>query len=172
MKVIQTITFTTILFVPLAWAGSINYEIREVASNIILAAGERIYTPDDLSVTPYKAQDQWVSDILVELEQGFKIGARVLAEAELSGFGLIAELEEGDFSWEWFDHEIGDTFSKRQGYGRVRIKTAGLPGLQQLSTVTFLSEVDLCFRHKYAYEKVEEDTHCIKVFEDSVLTLE
>jgi hypothetical protein len=77
----------------LSIAQSIVYEVRALnaASSTLLAGGTIKYKKEDLIRTDYNANGKSVSERLIPLTLGFKVGARIFFEAELSGLGLVAK---------------------------------------------------------------------------------
>ena len=93
-----------------AFAGNIQYEIHEKSTGTLIGSGVKEYKVTDVIVNAYTSRGEKVIEKLIELEQGFKIGARIFSEPKLTGFGLVAELEEGDFSWEWYKKKGASDF--------------------------------------------------------------
>lgn len=136
----------TFLFTSPVLAETINYEIYEIAAGTLVGSGVREYTSNDIILNPYKSPGKNVVEKFIELEQGYKVGARIFFEPKLTGFGLIAELKEGDFSWEWYDKVNGDTYRKLQGSrGLVKVRVGGLPIQEFLVEVVFLDDAKLSF---------------------------
>lgn len=95
-----------------AQAEVIEYEVREASSigTCIIANGRRDYSPNEVKVYPYERDGKHIAKKLLELVQGFKIGARIFTGRGLTGFGLIVKQSDRDFSWEWFSQEAGSQF--------------------------------------------------------------
>lgn len=81
-------------------AESIVYEIYELATGKLVAKGERHYSHDDIVIKKYNANGMSVTEKHLELEHGYRIGARLVEQQELTGFGLLAKKTDADFSWE------------------------------------------------------------------------
>lgn len=129
-------------------AEKIQYEIYEKATGTLVGSGIKEYEKKDIILNPYESRGEKVIEKFIELEQDFKIGARIFSEPKLKGFGLIAELNEGDFSWEWYNQKEGYKFQKLQGNkGFVQVRVSGLPSLEILEEVIFLDDAHLSFHH-------------------------
>ena len=150
-----------------ARAESIEFEVREISriGSRVMAKGRRDYSLSDIKVHPYERDGQSISEKLLELQDGFKIGARVFFETELSGFGLVAQRNNGDFSWEWFNKVSGARFKKLQGGQGVDVRTQRTPIGEELVEVKFLDDTTLRFKNRGA----QDDTHHIIVKAGSVL---
>ena len=139
------------------------YEISKIGSRLI-AKGKREYSVSDVKVHPYERGVQKIAEKLIELEQGYRVGARIFFEKELTGFGLLAKQSDHDFSWEWNNKEFGNRFRKLQGGTAVEVKTTGLPFMEELVEVKFLDDTNLRFK----VGKGMDDTHSIIVKAGSV----
>jgi hypothetical protein len=65
-------------------------------------------------------------------------------EPALTGFGLVLVNDSAPcFSWEWFDRDDGDVFSKLQGGGKVKVGILESRGVQELAAVEFLDDIAL-----------------------------
>ena len=146
-----------------ASADTIQYSIYESATNKKICSGIRDYTSKDVIVS---STSQDVIQKYVELEQGYRIGAGLRSERQLTGFGLKVKKTDSDFSWEWYDKKEGNIFVKRQGRTLVKVKTSGLPLFEVLSSVEFLEEAKLGF---ILESKGESDTHYLLIKKGSVL---
>jgi len=156
MKIILLII--ALLFTAPAFAETINYEIYEKATGTLIGSGVKEYSSNDIILNPYKSRGRSVVEKFIELEQGYKVGARIFLESKLTGFGLIAELKEGDFSWEWYDQLEGDTFRKLQGKrGLVKVRVSGLPVQEVLEEVEFLDDAKLSFQQGGAGKSESHD---------------
>ena len=164
------LTILLIFLSNLAAAEIIEYEIYELskgdAENILIAKGKRDYSIKDVEVHPYERRGEKVEEKLIELEQGYKVGARIFFEKQLTGFGLLAKRSSADFSWEWYNKENGNRFHKLQGGTHVLIETAGMPLVEELAVVTFLEDTKLSF---IANRQGMDDTHDIIIKAGSVL---
>lgn len=139
--------FITLLFTTPVVAGTINYEIYEIKTGTLVGSGVKQYTKSDVILNLYKSSEKSVVEKFIELEQGYKVGARIFFGPKLTGFGLVAELKEGDFSWEWYSQENGNIFRKLQGNnGLVKVRLGGLPLQEYLAEVVFLGDAKLSFR--------------------------
>jgi hypothetical protein len=153
----------------LAQAEVIDYEVLEVSriGTRVIANGKRDYSPNEVKVHPYERDGKYIAEKLLELEQGFKIGARIFTEKDLTGFGLIAQQSDRDFSWEWFSQETGSQFKKLQGGQLVEVQTQRLPFGEELVQILFLADTTLRFK-----PRGETDfTHHIVIRAGSVLRL-
>lgn len=140
------VTLLIILFCNSVYAAEIGYEIIEKSSATIIAKGIREYGKEDLLLSPYVTQGRHVVEKFIELEKGFKVGARIFQEHRLAGFGLVAQLTDEDFSWEWYNHKEGNLFVKLQGGTLAKVKSSGLPVIEILEEVEFLEDTKLCFQ--------------------------
>jgi len=149
-----------------AAAEVIVYEIYEI-SNIgtrLIAKGKREYSVSDVKVHPYERDGKQIAEKLIELEQGYRVGARIFVEKELTGFGLIAKQSNRDFSWEWYDKESGSRFRKLQGGTAVDVSVSGRPFIEELAEVRFLDDTNLAF----IAGRGRDDTHKVIVKAGSV----
>jgi hypothetical protein len=151
-------------------AQAIEYEIYELSKAglppKLVAKGKRQYSLNDVEVQPYKRDGRPIAEKFIELEKGFKVGARIFLKKELNGFGLLARKSNFDFSWEWYDKEKDNLYKKFQGPGRVMVKAVGMPEIEELAEVTFLEDTRLRF---VANGQGTEDTHHILIKAGSVL---
>lgn len=158
-----------LILMPFAGAETITYEIYELSPRgqgpRLVAKGVREYTVKDVQVHPYQRDGVQISEKFVELEQGYRIGARIFYEAELTGFGLLAKRSRDDFSWEWYSKQAGNRFRKLQGGTYVEVSVAGTPGKQELAEVVFVDDTRLRFKPIGA----DSDTHGIIIKAGSVL---
>ncbi|HKE49577.1 MAG TPA: hypothetical protein VKB52_16035 [Rhodanobacteraceae bacterium] len=150
-------------------AGCIGYVITDQSDPAHpreIARGTKIYSPSDLQVD---ARGTGKSDFFsksLELARGFRIGASVTREPVIDGFGLWGTLDDGSFSWEWFDRSQGSVFKKLQENGRVSVTFRDVRGLQEPASITFESDVSLRINETNQVGKV---TYRILVKKDSVL---
>jgi len=128
-----------------SYAESIKYEIYKTLTKELITSGTKHYTKQDIIEQPYQSNGQEINEKLLELAQGYKIGARVFKEEKLTGFGLVAELKASDFSWEWYDHTNNLLFEKLQGGTLVKVSISGGPLYQILEEVNFLDDTKLEF---------------------------
>lgn len=146
----------------------INYEVREITDTgfRVVAKGRRDYSPSEIKVFPYERNGRHIAEKLLELEQGFKVGARIFSDdGDLKGFGLIAQQSEDDFSWEWFSQRSGSRFKKLLGGQPVEVEVMRLPLGEELVQVRFLEDTTLRFKPACA----ATDTHHIVIRAGSVL---
>ena len=132
----------------MSFSESIEYEIYDKASGKLVGKGVKEYTKEDIIFNPYESSDRKVIEKFIELEQGYKVGARIFFdENPLTGFGLVAQLTDKDFSWEWYNLESPpNTFRKLQGdKGFVVVRVSGLPMQAILEEVEFLDDATLRF---------------------------
>ena len=123
----------------------ITYEIYHTLTHKLIASGIKQYTKKDIIEHPYQRNGQEINEKLLELEQGYKIGARIFKEEKLTGFGLVAELKLSDFSWEWYNITDNLLFKKLQGGTLVSVGIGGGPIYQILEEVNFLDDTELEF---------------------------
>lgn len=158
-----------LVFIPFAGAEAITYEIYELSGGgegpRLVAKGVREYTLKDIEVHPYQRDGVSIAEKFLELEQGYRIGARIFYEAELTGFGLLAKRARNDFSWEWYNKQAGNRFRKLQGGTYVEVKVVGAPGEQELAQVAFVDDTRLRFKQLGA----DSDTHGIIIRAGSIL---
>jgi hypothetical protein len=157
------IFLASLVFASLACSETIEYSIYESSTNKELSSGVRHYTSKDLTV---KRLDQGLVKKYLELEHGYRIGASLRSEKQLTGFGLQFNKTDSDFSWEWYDKSDGAKFVKRQGGTFVKIRTTGLPASESLSSVEFLDDTKFGF---ILNSKGEKETHYIIIKKGSVL---
>jgi hypothetical protein len=160
-----------------AIAETITYEIYEVSNigSLLIAKGQRHYTVADVKVHPYERGGRKVAEKFVELEQGYRVGARILFQEELTGFGLLARHSDHDFSSEWYKKESGNRFRKLEGGTAVEVNVSGRPLMEELAEVTFLDDTALGLMVGQARDdslmagRGRDDTHKIIVKAGSVL---
>lgn len=141
--------FTLLFFSATSCSQSIEYEIYEKASGELIGKGVKEYSKEDVIFNPYESGGRKIIEKFIELEQGYKVGARIFFdENPLTGFGLVAQLTERDFIWEWYNPDKSpNTFRKLQGAkGLVTVRTSGLPMLAILEEVKFLDDATLSVR--------------------------
>ncbi len=80
---------------------------------------------------------------VLNVTDGYAIHANLFREARIGGFGLSLVRNGGGFSWEWFDHDSGDIFHKRQGGGRVQVRFVEYLDGQELAEVRFLDDITM-----------------------------
>jgi len=124
----------------------------------------RDYSIADVKSYPYDKNGQKITERLIELEQGYRVGARIFFEKELTGFGLLAKHADSDFSWEWYSRQNGNRFRKLQGGTAVNVSVSGMPFMEELVEVKFLDDTILRFKS----ESAQDDTHRIIIKAGSV----
>lgn len=155
-----------------AFGSRLDYEIYLLdaeGTRTLLAKGVKDYQLGDVQVRsdPHGQYSQkWVV-----VWEDYSVGVSVHPADGLTGFGLWIERPTNSFSWDWFDLEDGDVFTKRQGEGRVRIQTKEAGGVEEIIAVEFLSDVTLRgqFSHVAFMPLPEKDTHHIVIKQGSVL---
>ncbi len=113
----------------------------------------------------------------IELKDGFVVGARVLRDRKLDGFGLWLKRKhkwyefkgEDGCSWDWFNQEKGNVFSKLQGSGKVKITMSKGADYQELASVEFLEDVVLRLDGDKASFVSDERTYHALIKKGSVL---
>lgn len=148
------------------YAESVWFEIYELATGKLVAKGERHYSHDDIVVKTYSANGISVTEKYLELEHGYRVGARLVDQRELTGFGLLAKKTDADFSWEWYSRKSGQIYTKLHGGNLARIRSSGLPLFEKLEAVEFLSDTKLNFR---LGGPNNEESHEVVVKKGSVL---
>jgi hypothetical protein len=153
---------------------TISYEIFSVAGSDgrkSIARGVRTYTPAcDVLIRKEGPRKAWSGSL--DLSEGFAIGTTVYREPKLTGFGLVVERPDGGhgFSWDWFDLEQDNVFTKLQGAGRVAVEVARGPDYEEMQTVEFLDDVTLRYLDDTS-RPPGTHTHEIVVGRGSVLRL-
>ena len=138
-----------LLFSITAFSETIEYEIVHAVSGELIGKGTKEYLKEDVILNPYESDGRNVIEKYIELEQGFKVGARIFFDDNpLTGFGLVAQLTSQDFSWEWYSFETSpNVFRKLRGErGLVDVRVSGLPMQAVLEEVRFLSDATLSFQ--------------------------
>ena len=138
------------------------YEISNIGSRLI-AKGKREYSVSDVKVHPYERDGKKIAEKLIALEQGYRVGARIFFEKELT-FGLLAKHSDRDFSWEWYNKESGSRFRKLQGGTAVDVSVSGRLFMEELAELRFLDDTNLAF----IAGRGRDDTHGIVVKAGSV----
>jgi hypothetical protein len=150
----------------------IEYEIYELSQSGIdrklIAKGKRNYSVKDVEVRAYEREGQPIAEKLVELEQGYRVGARIFYQENLTGFGLLARRSVADFSWEWYNKDVGSRFKKLRGGTFVEVKTETHLKAEELVQVTFLDDTNLRF---IAGRATDHHTHSIIIKAGSILRL-
>jgi len=149
-RVIVAILFSTLaafMSAEVIQAEVIQYEIYELSPSggkpRLIAKGKRDYSLGDVEVHPSPIYGVQKARKLIELEQGYRVGAYVIQEKQHNGFGLIAQQSDTDFSWEWYDRETGNRFRKRQGRTYVKARIERAQQIEELVEVTFLDDTKL-----------------------------
>ena len=161
-----SLAFVLLLVSSVAFAEAIVYEIYEISKigNKLIAKGKLEYSVSDVKVHPYERGGKKIAEKLIELEQGYRVGARIFLEKELTGFGLLAKHSDRDFSWEWYNKEQGTRFRKLQGGTAVDVNVSGRPFMEELTEVRFLDDTEL----RFIAGGGRDDTHKIVVKAGSV----
>jgi hypothetical protein len=153
-------------------SGSLQYEIYELQGNSeakLLAKGTVEPGTSDVTVVEGSALGQTFWQKSVVLSDGFRIGASILREKSLDGFGLWIRRDDGGFSWNWLVREYGLTYRKLQGRGRVKATLAPNKDYEDLIAVEFLDDVTLTGR--VGWFNLLSDTHQVVVKKGGVLRL-
>ncbi len=154
----KTIAILILLILSVSsYAVTIEYEIYNSKTGKLISSGKKEYSSKDILQDPYERGGMHINRKLIELEQGYKIGASIHREPRLIGFGLIAELKRSDFSWEWYNKKKDFLFQKLQGGTNVKVRVSGGPLLEILEEVEFLDDTKLeftsgCKGKKESYE--------------------
>jgi hypothetical protein len=168
--IVAILFFTLVAFVSaeVIQAEVIQYEIYELSTSggnpRLIAKGKRVYSLEDVKVYPYQSRGKQISEKFIELEQGYRVGARIFQEERLTGFGLLAKRSRADFSWEWYNQETGNRFRKLQGGTYVTVRVEGTPQGEELAEVTFLEDTKMRFKTG----RGRDDTHNILIKAGSV----
>lgn len=152
----------------ISYAETIEYQIYEVdkeENKRLLTEGVKDYQISDIK-TKERAPGQTI--YYLPLEKECSVGVVVSAEEKVTGFALQAIHSSGGFSWDWFDLEEGNRFTKRQECGEVEIKTTGLPGNYFISQVDFIT--DVCLRLNQS-DDIDRDTHRITIKQGGTLVV-
>jgi hypothetical protein len=118
------------------------FEIDKTGTRKALGSAVREYKPG----TDVLAEDTGHNAIskTLSLGHGLSVSTDVYRESTLTGFGLVLVKDRTPcFSWEWFDNDSGDVFSKLQGGGKVKVRIVDSGGTQELAAVEFLDDVVL-----------------------------
>lgn len=148
------------------------YELQAGGGRKLLQRGARGYFPGvDVTVTqrgPSGTGGHWSKSLLLFGE--YEIGADVYREPELDGFGLVIRKRDNPngFSWEWFNREADDVFTKLQGSGRLRVAVAKSDGGVELTGVEFLDDVVLRYKVDIRSEDPGAHTHEIVIKKGSI----
>ena len=138
-------------------AAELRYELYAKADGnlALLSSGVKRYSDKDFVVSKEDRNGSFYGTRKVlELYGGYGIGILETFDSA-SGFGLSVEhLPPGsnpnDFSWEWYDHNDGTEYIKRQGGSRIEVVFTGQPVTTQVQTVHYIDEaeyeytVDIC----------------------------
>ena len=143
-------------------------------SRTLLTAGSRAYTVADLDVRPvWKPPVVPFWDSSIELEGGFRVGVLASPEREPRGFGLWVRNDANphEFSWNWFSHDAGQTYSKIKGAGRLRVQFTDEGGVSRIGAIEFLDDVELTYQENMCLAPVGAYSHVVLVTRGSVLTV-
>jgi hypothetical protein len=148
------------------------YQLQPGGGRKLLARGAREYSPDaDVQVIdnrPSRHGNHWSKRLA--LFGKYELEADVYQEPQLDGFGLVI-VERGNpngFSWNWFDRERDDVFTKRQGPGRLKVSVVASNGLVELAAMEFLDDVVLRYLDDFVAKQPGESTHEIVIKKGSV----
>ena len=140
----------------------------------LIAEGTRVYSAADLQISPGPPPviENWGKTL--QISHGFSIGADVYRRSKITGFGLVMRKEGQGFSWEWFDLEDGNVFVKRQGEGRVKVRTRSIDGEEELASIEFLDDVTLRLQMDEWWQVIpfiDKETHNLVVKKGSTFWL-
>jgi hypothetical protein len=159
------------MLAPQVAAEVIEYEIYELsnagADPKLIAKGKREYSLKDIEVRAYERRGKQVAEKLIALEQGYRVGARILYEKKLVGFGLLAKRSNADISWEWYDKENANRFRRLHDGTLVTVRVVGAPAIEELAEITFLEPTSL----RFTVGQGMADTHSVLIKAGSVLRL-
>lgn len=153
------------------------YEVSDGRRGTLLASGERKYTTQDvLTEERSSSEGPWKSKA-IPVALGFKAGAAIYPERDLTGFGLwlrggdswLAQISSGGFSWDWFERESGNVYRKLQGSGRVKVTPASAPNQLEIGTVEVLEDIVLRVKLRPWFFFTSNDTHHLLLKKGSVL---
>jgi hypothetical protein len=159
-----------------ARAETLGYAIYALdnGARTLLATDTRLYSPSDIDSQIQRHPDGTVSSrSSLSLADHFRVGIHLVAQKESDGFGLWIrnDLAPDGFSWEWFEHETGDTFVKLQGKGRLRVAFSKDGELVHVKSVEFLDDIELRFTKDIRAGKSRELTHIVVISQGSVLNI-
>ena len=140
----------------------------------LIATDTRLYSPSDIDSQIQRHPDGTVSSrTSLSLADHFRVGIHLVAQKETDGFGLWIrnDLAPDGFSWEWFEHDVGDTFAKLQGTGRLRVSFTKDGELVHVDSIEFLDDIELRFKKDIRAGKSRELTHIVVVSKGSVLKI-
>ena len=130
-------------------AESFSYELfaMEADGRRLMSKGVREHTASDSIATERDATGRL--DKQLQLGNGFSVGLSDYSEASVTGIGFWLrkvpspmEVSQYDgFSWEWFDQDNGQIFSKRKGAGRIKLGTQRVGGRERVQRVEFLDDI-------------------------------
>ena len=131
----------------------------------LIAEGARTYMPLEIGI---KKRDGFSSKSL-EIAHGFSLGASIYRDKKDRGFGLWIEKDGGGFSWEWFDHEQGNIYKKRQEGGKIKVEFRHLDELKEIQSIEFLDDISMRLNALHRVQR--EKTHRILIKKGSKLVL-
>lgn len=129
-----------------AHAGTITYEIvdyTKTPDGTVIATGQKNQKASDLIVKKREGRGKTLWSKSVLLEKGFEIGFNDSKDQHLTGFGMWVQTEPDSSSWDWFKQDSGLVFKKLQESGRVKVRTAGAPAIEEIAEIEFLTDVSL-----------------------------
>jgi hypothetical protein len=162
-----------------AIAQTLTVELREGTGeqSKVLFAGTVDYKTNPVVVTPQGDSGRIVNRE-VRIPGGWAVGCTDYGENEPQGFGCwlarrpsVISLNRYDgFSWEWYDRGVGTLYEKRQGEGKVALKTQATASGHSMLSIEFLD--DTIFWVKMT-PKAQPDTHTheLHILKGSVLLL-
>ena len=116
------------------------FEIDKTGGRKSLGAAVREYKPGTDVLAEETAHN--ATSKTLSLGHGLSVSTDVYRKPALTGFGLVLVKDRtACFSWEWFDKDSGDVFSKLQGGGKVKVRIVDSGGTQELAAVEFLDDV-------------------------------
>lgn len=151
-------------------ADTIDYEITSITNEngtTLLAKAVKQYSVKDIVVEERNRNGEihWAKSL--PLQKDFAVGASVYREPKLTGFGLWASGGGcRSFSWEWFNMEKPGIFKKLQEGGVVEVAYQGLPLVEEIAEITFMTDISLRVNNGCEVGKV---THRVLVKKGSVL---
>lgn len=158
------------VFASMAHGESISYEIYSFVGNSdgqLIAKGTKEYSLSDIEVIEkeHRGEIHWAKAL--ELEDGFKVGASIYREPEITGFGLWAKQTPCGFSWEWFNISGPSKYNKLQEGGSISVEYYKSNGLKEIIAVHF--DTDISLRLDEARKEIGGKTHRILVKKGSIL---
>ena len=165
-----TVLIVLCVFSVVVFGESITYEIYRFTENNVkklIGKGVKEYTLSDVEVIEkeHKGGVHWAKSLA--LEGGYRVGASIYRESEITGFGLWAKKSSCGFSWEWFNASGSETFSKLQEGGSVSVEYNEIDGLKEIVKVSF--DTDISLRINETRKEIGGVTHRILIKKGSIL---